>query len=127
MDLKCSSDAKGPSVYRDHLPLLDERPNPNTIAVAWKVGDCVKIDLDVELVRSLQLGHGGWTCGMLEVIVDLTFFCCNKVMREKATPIKLLTVAFNHDGTNTGCPHLKNHPDVLHYKKSLRSFINFPT
>lgn len=71
VDLKCSSDAKGPSVYRDHLPLLDERPNPNTIAVAWKVGDCVKIDLDVELVRSLQLGHGGWTCGMLEALQEV--------------------------------------------------------
>ena len=31
------------------------------------IGDRVKVDLDLEIVQSLQHGHGGWTDGMAEV------------------------------------------------------------
>ena len=34
----------------------------------WKIGDQVRVDLDIEVVQSLQDGHGGWTYGMVEVI-----------------------------------------------------------
>lgn len=30
------------------------------------IGDQVNVDLDLEIVQSLQHGHGGWTDGMFE-------------------------------------------------------------
>lgn len=32
-----------------------------------QIGDQVNVDLDLEIVQSLQHGHGGWTDGMFEV------------------------------------------------------------
>jgi len=34
-----------------------------------QIGDQVNVDLDLEIVQSLQHGHGGWTDGMYEVSV----------------------------------------------------------
>jgi hypothetical protein len=31
-------------------------------------GDHVAIELDVEVVKNLQVGHGGWSSGMMEVM-----------------------------------------------------------
>jgi hypothetical protein len=47
-----------------------------------QIGDQVNVDLDLEIVQSLQHGHGGWTDGMFEVYlcrvlrqnVDQNFF-----------------------------------------------------
>lgn len=33
------------------------------------IGDKVRVDLDAEIVKSLQHGHGGWTEGMTEVSI----------------------------------------------------------
>lgn len=33
----------------------------------WQVADYVKVDLELEVVQSLQFGHGGWAYGMEEV------------------------------------------------------------
>ena len=33
-----------------------------------QIGDQVTVDLDLEIVQSLQHGHGGWTDGMYEVL-----------------------------------------------------------
>lgn len=33
----------------------------------YHIGDQVNITLDLEIVQSLQHGHGGWTEGMFEV------------------------------------------------------------
>lgn len=67
-DLKVVNDAKGGTVYRDHLPLLGEqgpgRSGPHGLAI----GDQVNVDLDLEIVQSLQHGHGGWTDGMFECL-----------------------------------------------------------
>ena len=67
-DLKAVSDAKGGTVYRDHLPLLGEssagRPGGGGLAV----GDLVNVDLELEIVQHLQHGHGGWTEGMYECL-----------------------------------------------------------
>ncbi|GAB6022111.1 E3 ubiquitin-protein ligase mib1 [Chamberlinius hualienensis] len=67
-DLKVVNDAKGGTVYRDHLPLLGEqgigRSGPHGLAV----GDQVNVDLELEIVQSLQHGHGGWTDGMFECL-----------------------------------------------------------
>lgn len=77
VDLKCVSAAKGPSFYRDHLPLLGEVVSDKRVArlarTTWKIADYVKVDLELEVVQSLQLGHGGWAYGMEEVN-DFSFF-----------------------------------------------------
>lgn len=66
-DLKVVNDAKGQNVYRDHLPCLGEQgasPRPPGL----KIGDQVNVDLELEIVQSLQHGHGGWTDGMYECL-----------------------------------------------------------
>ena len=96
-DLKVMSDAKGPSVYKDHLPHLGEqgpaRSGANQMEEAcsdaktesmyyrmnghlpteknepsFRVGDVVRIDLDLESVQSLQQGHGGWSDTMMDCL-----------------------------------------------------------
>ena len=64
-DLKVVTDAKGGTFYRDHLPLLGEEHHLETNR--FDIGDRVRIDVDVEVVKSLQHGHGGWSDGMTEV------------------------------------------------------------
>lgn len=39
------------------------RSGPGGLAI----GDQVNVDLELEIVQSLQHGHGGWTDGMFEV------------------------------------------------------------
>lgn len=67
-DLKVVSDVKGHTVYRDHLPLLGEQGPGRTGLHTFQVGDLVNVDLDLEIVQSLQQGHGGWTDGMFECL-----------------------------------------------------------
>ncbi|XP_066260387.1 E3 ubiquitin-protein ligase MIB1 [Euwallacea similis] len=69
-DLKVVNDAKGQNVYRDHLPCLGEQgasPRP----AGLKIGDQVNVDLELEIVQSLQHGHGGWTDGMYECLTSI--------------------------------------------------------
>uniref|UniRef100_A0A915KDU0 RING-type E3 ubiquitin transferase n=1 Tax=Romanomermis culicivorax TaxID=13658 RepID=A0A915KDU0_ROMCU len=68
VDLKCISDAKGGSYYRDHLPLLGEQYDNKNKPHDLRVGDSVNIDLELEIVQSLQHGHGGWIEGMFECL-----------------------------------------------------------
>ncbi|XP_050309811.1 E3 ubiquitin-protein ligase MIB1 [Anthonomus grandis grandis] len=66
-DLKALNEVKGFNVYRDHLPCLGEQgasPRP----VGFKIGDQVTVDLELEIVQSLQYGHGGWVDGMCECL-----------------------------------------------------------
>ncbi|XP_023320486.1 E3 ubiquitin-protein ligase MIB1 isoform X2 [Eurytemora carolleeae] len=67
-DLKAVSDAKGGSVYRDHLPLLGESGPGRSAPTGLVVGDLVSVDLELEIVQHLQHGHGGWTEGMFECL-----------------------------------------------------------
>ncbi|GAB0098858.1 E3 ubiquitin-protein ligase mind-bomb [Sergentomyia squamirostris] len=66
-DLKVVNDAKGTTVYRDHLPLLGEN-GPGKGPNGFHIGDQVSVDLELEIVQSLQHGHGGWTDGMFECL-----------------------------------------------------------
>ncbi|CAG7731706.1 unnamed protein product [Allacma fusca] len=66
-DLKVVNDAKGGTFYRDHLPLLGGE-GPRSGATRIQVGDQVNIDLELDVVQSLQHGHGGWTDGMYECL-----------------------------------------------------------
>lgn len=68
VDLKCINDAKGGSYYRDHLPLLGEPSDDKNGPHDFRIGDSVNIDLDLEIVQSLQHGHGGWIEGMFECL-----------------------------------------------------------
>ncbi|XP_037077263.1 E3 ubiquitin-protein ligase MIB1-like [Pollicipes pollicipes] len=67
-DLKVVNDAKGGTVYRDHLPLLGEQGPGRSAGHGWSIGDQVNVDLDLDIVQSLQYGHGGWTDGMFECL-----------------------------------------------------------
>ncbi|KAH9516075.1 E3 ubiquitin-protein ligase MIB1 [Dermatophagoides farinae] len=67
-DLKVINDAKGYTVYRDHLPLLGEQSANRSGCHDFQVGNLVNIDLDLEVVKYLQHGHGGWTDGMFECL-----------------------------------------------------------
>lgn len=58
-DLKVVNDAKGQTVYRDHLPLLGEQGPGRSGPHGLKIGDQVHVDLELEIVQSLQHGHGG--------------------------------------------------------------------
>lgn len=40
-----------------------------------QIGDLVNIDLDLEIVQSLQHGHGGWTDGMFETLTTTGTVC----------------------------------------------------
>lgn len=65
-DLKGVSDAKGGTVYKDHLPLLGDFGPGKSAPHGLVVGDQVNVDLELEIVQHLQHGHGGWTDGMYE-------------------------------------------------------------
>uniref|UniRef100_A0A023F2T6 RING-type E3 ubiquitin transferase n=2 Tax=Triatoma infestans TaxID=30076 RepID=A0A023F2T6_TRIIF len=67
-DLKVVHDAKGQAVYRDHLPLLGQQTTGRNRPHGLQIGDQVKVDLDLEIVQSLQHGHGGWIEGMFECL-----------------------------------------------------------
>lgn len=67
-DLKVVNDAKGQNVYRDHLPCLGEQGPGRSGPPGLKIGDQVNVDLELEIVQSLQHGHGGWTDGMFECL-----------------------------------------------------------
>ena len=67
-DLKVISDAKGYAVYKDHLPMLGEQ-NAGELSIrthTFQPGDLVSVDLELDVVQSLQNGHGGWTENMYE-------------------------------------------------------------
>ena len=59
------TEAKGGAFYKEHLPVLGE--DLSLARHNFHVGDRVWVDLEVEAVRALQSGHGGWTEGMSEV------------------------------------------------------------
>ncbi|XP_046961355.1 E3 ubiquitin-protein ligase MIB1 [Vanessa cardui] len=67
-DLKVLNDVKGQNVYKEHLPLLGELGPGRAGPHGLQVGDQVNVDLDLEIVQSLQHGHGGWTDGMFECL-----------------------------------------------------------
>lgn len=49
------------------IVLGDTRPAGRATGQGLQIGDQVTVDLDLEIVQSLQHGHGGWTDGMYEV------------------------------------------------------------
>lgn len=73
MDLKYLQEAPGGYYYRDHLPILGQTVEahqtkyPQVQHPQFNVGDKVKVLLDVETLKVMQEGHGGWNPRMAEV------------------------------------------------------------
>jgi E3 ubiquitin-protein ligase mind-bomb len=87
VDLKYAVDSPGPFYYRDHLPVLGQQvegtnrsaiarsistaseSQRNSVTALFNVGDKVKVIIeDVNELKSLQEGHGGWNQRMAEFI-----------------------------------------------------------
>lgn len=64
------NDAKGNTVYRDHLPLLGEN-GPGKGPHGFHIGDKVTVDLELEIVQSLQHGHGKAIIFIIKIILNL--------------------------------------------------------
>ncbi|XP_071109275.1 E3 ubiquitin-protein ligase MIB2-like isoform X1 [Haliotis cracherodii] len=70
VDLKYTQPAAGVMYYKDHLPVLGEfvEVEGPGIVCQFKVSDKVRCDLDVEILKQMQEGHGGWNPRMAEYI-----------------------------------------------------------
>ncbi|XP_069040058.1 E3 ubiquitin-protein ligase MIB2 isoform X2 [Lepisosteus oculatus] len=71
VDLKYVSDVAGGYYYKDHLPKLGEHAElqrqESADGHAFQQGDKVKCLLEVDILRQMQEGHGGWNPKMAEV------------------------------------------------------------
>ena len=66
VDLKCTTPGNGPHYYRDCLGRVgDKRLQRNRNRL--RVGDRVIVNLDVEVLKAMSQGHGGWVDGMGQV------------------------------------------------------------
>ncbi|TRY64654.1 hypothetical protein DNTS_034849 [Danionella cerebrum] len=72
VDLKYVSDGQGGFYYREHLPRLGEHAElqrqDSADSRSFQQGDKVKCLLEVEILRQMQEGHGGWNPKMAEYI-----------------------------------------------------------
>ncbi|XP_054464817.1 E3 ubiquitin-protein ligase MIB2 isoform X2 [Anoplopoma fimbria] len=72
VDLKYVSDGQGGFYYKDHLPKLGEHAElqrqESADGHSFLQGDKVKCLLEVEILRQMQEGHGGWNPKMAEYI-----------------------------------------------------------
>ncbi|KAG7261702.1 hypothetical protein CRUP_008032, partial [Coryphaenoides rupestris] len=72
VDLKYISDVQGGFYYKDHLPKLGEHAElqrqDSADGHSFQQGDKVKCLLEVEILRQMQEGHGGWNPKMAEYI-----------------------------------------------------------
>lgn len=72
VDLKCIADAPGGHYYKDHLPKLGKpaeiQRKESSDRHPFQHGDKVKCLLDMEILREMQEGHGGWNPKMAEFI-----------------------------------------------------------
>ncbi|XP_029291808.1 E3 ubiquitin-protein ligase MIB2 [Cottoperca gobio] len=72
VDLKYVSDGQGGFYYKDHLPRLGEHAElqrqESADGHSFQQGDKVKCLLEMEILRQMQEGHGGWNPKMAEYI-----------------------------------------------------------
>ncbi|XP_053546518.1 E3 ubiquitin-protein ligase MIB2 isoform X2 [Bombina bombina] len=72
VDLKCISETAGGHYYKEHLPRLGKPAEIQRKESAerhpFQHGDKVKCLLDVDILREMQEGHGGWNPKMAEFI-----------------------------------------------------------
>ncbi|XP_048096428.1 E3 ubiquitin-protein ligase MIB2 isoform X4 [Alosa alosa] len=72
VDLKYVSDVQGGFYYKEHLPNLGEHAElqrqESTDGHVFQQGDKVKCLLEVDILKQMQEGHGGWNPKMAEYI-----------------------------------------------------------
>uniref|UniRef100_A0A8C5SUI3 E3 ubiquitin-protein ligase MIB2 n=1 Tax=Laticauda laticaudata TaxID=8630 RepID=A0A8C5SUI3_LATLA len=72
VDLKCITEASGGFYYKEHLPKLGKpaelQKKESTEGHPFQHGDKVKCLLDIDILREMQEGHGGWNPKMAEFI-----------------------------------------------------------
>uniref|UniRef100_A0AAX7T0Z6 E3 ubiquitin-protein ligase MIB2 n=1 Tax=Astatotilapia calliptera TaxID=8154 RepID=A0AAX7T0Z6_ASTCA len=72
VDLKYVTDGQGGFYYKDHLPKLGEHAElqrqESADGHSFQQGDKVKCLLEVDILRQMQEGHGGWNPKMAEYI-----------------------------------------------------------
>ncbi|XP_067167366.1 E3 ubiquitin-protein ligase MIB2 isoform X3 [Apteryx mantelli] len=72
VDLKCVVEAPGGFYYKEHLPKLGKpaelQRKESTDRHPFQHGDKVKCLLDIDILREMQEGHGGWNPKMAEFI-----------------------------------------------------------
>uniref|UniRef100_A0A8C2ZXG6 RING-type E3 ubiquitin transferase n=1 Tax=Cyclopterus lumpus TaxID=8103 RepID=A0A8C2ZXG6_CYCLU len=72
VDLKYVSDGQGGFYYKDHLPKLGKHAElqrqESAEGHSFQQGDKVKCLLEMEILRQMQEGHGGWNPKMAEYI-----------------------------------------------------------
>ncbi|XP_030393859.1 E3 ubiquitin-protein ligase MIB2 isoform X7 [Gopherus evgoodei] len=72
VDLKCILEASGGFYYKEHLPRLGKpaelQRKASTERHPFQHGDKVKCLLDIDILREMQEGHGGWNPKMAEFI-----------------------------------------------------------
>ncbi|KAI9531138.1 E3 ubiquitin-protein ligase mib2 [Dissostichus eleginoides] len=72
VDLKYVSDGQGGFYYKEHLPRLGEHAElqrqESAEGHSFQQGDKVKCLLEMEILRQMQEGHGGWNPKMAEYI-----------------------------------------------------------
>jgi len=71
VDLKCTVPATGGDYYLEHLPVLGAPLLPPDPQV-FSCGDYVKVELDLDVLRLMQDGHGGWNEHMASIRGQLT-------------------------------------------------------
>ncbi|GAA6097498.1 E3 ubiquitin-protein ligase mib1 isoform X1 [Tachysurus ichikawai] len=72
-DLKLRSESKHDRFTPERRLIGEQNGNRNPGGL--QIGDLVNIDLDLEIVQSLQHGHGGWTDGMFETLTTTGTVC----------------------------------------------------
>ncbi|XP_034976183.1 E3 ubiquitin-protein ligase MIB2 isoform X2 [Zootoca vivipara] len=72
VDLKCVAEVTGGFYYKEHLPRLGKpaelQKKESTERHPFQHGDKVKCLLDIDILREMQEGHGGWNPKMAEFI-----------------------------------------------------------
>lgn len=83
------------------------------------IGDLVNIDLELEIVQSLQHGHGGWTDGMFETLTTTGTVCGidedhdivvqypsgNRYVTSHVNILAFISLRSDRDGSNTKAGH----------------------
>ena len=62
----CLTPARADKVYLAHLPILGFKYE--TVSTQFLIGQHVMVNVDIETLKQLQLRHGGFNVGMMEVI-----------------------------------------------------------
>ena len=67
MHIVCVTPGKGGRVYLGHLPILGYS-YLETSAMKFIIGQYVMVNVDIETLKQMQVGNGGFNPGMMEVL-----------------------------------------------------------